>query len=56
MNSPVRFGLVVAFVLANAGCATGGDCDSAYASSPQFKDFHFANAFNPLTPPSASTW
>jgi hypothetical protein len=51
-----RLGPVVAFSLAIVGCASGGDCSSPYASSPQFKGCLFANPPNPLTPPGASTW
>jgi hypothetical protein len=42
--------------LALAACASSGDVNSPYASSPQFKDGLFANPPNPLTPPSASAW
>jgi L-ascorbate metabolism protein UlaG (beta-lactamase superfamily) len=50
-----RLGLF-ALSLALTACATGGDCNSAYAGSPQFKDCLFANAPNPQTPPGASAW
>ena len=50
-----RLGLF-ALSLALTACATGGDCNSPYAASPQFKDCLFANPPNPQTPPSASTW
>jgi len=39
-----------------AGCASGPDCGSPYAKSPQFKDCGFANAPNPSTPPGAGGW
>jgi L-ascorbate metabolism protein UlaG (beta-lactamase superfamily) len=39
-----------------ASCASVGDCNASYASSPQFKDCLFTNPPNPLTPPSAGTW
>ena len=56
MTSLLRLGLCSAFSLALGGCASGGDCSSPYASSPQFKGCVFANPPNPLTPPGASTW
>lgn len=39
-----------------AGCASGGDCNSRYATSPQFKHCAFANPPNPATPPGAGGW
>jgi L-ascorbate metabolism protein UlaG (beta-lactamase superfamily) len=39
-----------------AGCTSGGDCNSPYASSPQFKGCLFANPPNPQTPPGAGSW
>jgi len=39
-----------------AGCTSSGDCNSPYASSPQFKACLFANPPNPQTRPAASTW
>jgi L-ascorbate metabolism protein UlaG (beta-lactamase superfamily) len=47
----------LALSLALAACASGGgDTNSPYAGSPQFRDGVFANPPNPLTPPGASTW
>ena len=48
--------LLAACCIAVASCASQGDCNGPYAQSPQFKGCLFANAPNPLTPPSASTW
>jgi L-ascorbate metabolism protein UlaG (beta-lactamase superfamily) len=47
---------LVACCLVIAGCASGGDCSSPYANSPQFKSCQFANPPNPTTPPGAGTW
>jgi len=56
MKSFLRLGFAACSLLL-AGCATGSDCSSPYASSPQFnKNCLFANAPNPQTPPGASTW
>ena len=46
----------LALSLALTACASGGDCSSPYAGSPQFKDCLFANPPNPQTPPGASAW
>jgi L-ascorbate metabolism protein UlaG (beta-lactamase superfamily) len=55
MTSLLRLGLVACCVIV-AGCASGGDCNGPYASSPQFKNCLFANPPNPTTPPGAGTW
>ena len=55
MTASSRFG-VLALGLVVVGCAGSGDCNSAYASSPQYKGCLFANPPNPSTPPGASTW
>ena len=47
---------LVACCLFTTPWASGGECSSPYANSPQFKDCLFANPPNPLTPPGASTW
>ena len=48
--------LLAVCCVAVASCASQGDCNGPYTQSPQFKGCLFANAPNPLTPPSASTW
>lgn len=48
--------LSLALGLALAGCTSSGDCNSPYASSPQFKGCLFTNPPNPDTPPGAGTW
>jgi L-ascorbate metabolism protein UlaG (beta-lactamase superfamily) len=47
---------LVACSLLLGSCASSGDCNTPYASSPQFKDCLFANPPNPQTPPGAGTW
>jgi len=46
--------LAVCFLITS--CATVGDCNPAYAHSPQYKNCLFANPPNPDTPPGAGTW
>ncbi|MET0541752.1 MAG: MBL fold metallo-hydrolase [Variovorax sp.] len=54
MKHAVRL-LLVAACLFVAACANTGDCDAAYAASPQYKGCSFQNPPNPDTPPRAST-
>lgn len=57
MNASRIRGLLAAFgLILLAGCTSSGDCNSPYASSPQFKGCLFANPPNPQTPPGAGTW
>ncbi|MBL0730789.1 MBL fold metallo-hydrolase [Piscinibacter sp. HJYY11] len=57
MNASRIRGLLAAFgLILVAGCTSSGNCDSPYASSPQFKGCLFANPPNPQTPPGAGTW
>ena len=46
---------LVACCLFTTPWASGGECSSPYANSPQFKDCLFSNPHNPLTPPGVST-
>jgi hypothetical protein len=55
MRSTLTFCLVACSVLIGS-CASSGDCNAPYASSPQFKDCLFAHPPNPQTPPGAGTW
>lgn len=57
MNASRIRGLLAAFgLILLAGCTSSGDCNSPYASSPQFNGCLFANPPNPQTPPGAGTW
>lgn len=55
MPSPLRLCLLaVCFFITS--CASSGDCNPAYANSPQYKNCLFANPPNPDTPQGAGTW
>ena len=55
MRSSSRLWLIASCLFV-ASCVSGGDIQSPYGSSPQFKDGLFANPPNPNTPPGAGTW